>query len=68
MTIKDLKTGSYKLDFVPDTNSDVLSLPFTSGLELRTPLDMPTSMRHMLQLYLLQWNIQNLGPDQLRDI
>ena len=29
-------------------------IQFTSGLELRTPLDIPTSMRHMLQLYLLQ--------------
>lgn len=26
---------------------------FTSGLESRTPLDIPTSMRHMPQLYLL---------------
>lgn len=32
----------------------VTMIQFTSGLELRTPLDIPTSMRHMLQLYLLQ--------------
>jgi hypothetical protein len=34
-------------------NGHYVGIWFTSGLELRTPLDIPTSTRHMLQLYLL---------------
>lgn len=32
----------------------LLTISRTSGRELRTPLDMPTSMHQILRLYLLQ--------------